>query len=255
MLRSNIASAVIVAAIITPTSAEAATALTLIGHRGTATTLSYVENSKGSVKAAMVGGARGVEVDVRLTKDKQIIAMHDKTLDRTTTCTGAVASRTYDDIRKNCKLKLTGEKVPNLYELAWTYSKYDSKGDRLWVHTKFESSSKVRSSVMRALDKYGLRKQAVIFADEDQWLDDWRKWSGIERALIFNQTDVDQGGKESWESGFDYVVPYMVEEVTAKLVSKARAKGSKVYGVDTPTMSREDAERLELDGFLANTVA
>lgn len=253
MQRTIIASAVIVAALAAPTAASASTDLTIIGHRGTESTLLYVENSKDAVKAAMLAGAAGVEVDVRLTSDDKVIAMHDATLDRTTTCTGLVSERTYDDIRTNCQLKITGEKVPNLYELAWTYEKYNAAGDRLWVHTKFEASSAVRSSVMAAVDKYSVRDQTVILADEDDYLDDWSKWSLIERALIFNQSDVNQGGSEAWEGGFDYAVPYATP-VTEALVDTARATGSKVYAVEGFPLSLAQAQDLGLDGFIANDV-
>jgi glycerophosphoryl diester phosphodiesterase len=231
---------------------DAATSLVVVGHRGSQDTVSATENGKYSVKAGLQAGAKGVEIDVRLTKDGQQIVMHDKTLDRTTTCTGEVAKRTYNDIRTNCKLK-NGEKVPNVYELAWTFSKYDVKTDKLWLHVKFTANAKQRASLFKAVDKYSLRKQTIVLADEDDMLDDYRKWSGIERALIFNQADVNQGDSESWGAGFDYAVPYQVE-VTSELVAKAHKAGSKVYGVESKFTIAE-AISLNLDGFVANDVA
>jgi glycerophosphoryl diester phosphodiesterase len=232
--------------------AKAVGALNVVGHRGAQSTSSATENGTKAVAFAMQRRAGGVEVDVRLTRDGRQIVMHDKTLDRTTNCTGEVAKRTYADIRENCRLD-SGQKIPNVYEIAWTFSKYDSRGDRLWLHVKFEASSKQRSSLFKAVDKYGLRTKTVILQDEDDMLEDFAKWSGIERALIFNAADVAQGGSESWTAGFDYAVPYRVP-VTAALVTKARKAGSKVYGVESG-LSLSQAQTLGLDGFVANDVA
>lgn len=237
--------------ILTASPAAADTSLSVVGHRGHETTLSATENSRAAIKSAMQSGANGVEVDVRLTKDGKQIVMHDATVNRTSSCFGSVTMLTYEALRA-CKLN-SGEKVPNLYEAAWEFSKWDSKTDKFWIHVKFNPTAKQRKSLFKAVDKYGLRKQTVILADEDDTLDAFRKWSGIERALIFNATDVAQGGRESWEAGFDYAVPYDVP-VTPQLVSLARKAGSKVYGIESHPLSLAQAEDLGLDGFIANDV-
>ncbi len=235
----------------TADQAMASTDMPVIGHRGVGDG-SLPENSRAAVTAALKSGTDGVEIDVRVTRDGKQIVMHDATLDRTTNCTGEVSGRTYSYIRTNCRLS-NGEVVPNPYDLAWTFSKHDSKSDQLWLHVKFDPNSKQRASLFKAVDKYKLRTKTVVLADEGEMLDDFAKWSGIERALIFNQSDVDQGGSESWTAGYDYAVPYQVP-VTASLVAKARKAGSKVYGLESNPVTRLEAIALGLDGFLANTL-
>ncbi|PWC36224.1 glycerophosphoryl diester phosphodiesterase [Azospirillum sp. TSO35-2] len=60
----------------------------LIGHRGAKE--SAPENTLASIREAAHQGARWVEVDVMLTRDHRPVLIHDDTLDRTTTGTGAV---------------------------------------------------------------------------------------------------------------------------------------------------------------------
>lgn len=233
--------------------ADAATAgLTVIGHRGGQSAPGATENGKYAVKAGLQTGANGVEVDVRETEDGKLVIMHDPTVDRTTNCTGEVAKLTYDVIRK-CTLD-SGEKVPNVYDIASTFSKYDSKTDALWLHVKFKPTAEMRAEPFKAVDKYELRAKVVILADEDEMLDSFAKWSQIHRALIFDQADVDQGGSESWTAGYDYAVPYQTP-VTPALVAKARKSGSKVYGVESNPVAVTEAKLLGLDGILANDVA
>lgn len=70
----------------------------VIGHRGLGK--NELENMLPSLVAAIeVEGAVGVELDVALTRDGQVVTMHDARLDRTTRCTGCVSERTLAEIQ------------------------------------------------------------------------------------------------------------------------------------------------------------
>jgi glycerophosphoryl diester phosphodiesterase len=60
----------------------------VLGHRGSL--VPGPENSVPAVRAALAAGADGVEVDVRRTRDGQLVCLHDPSLER-----GADASRTF----------------------------------------------------------------------------------------------------------------------------------------------------------------
>ena len=68
------------------------------------------ENSISSFVAAMAAGADGIELDVEITQDGQLIVMHDDTVNRTTDCMGCVSEMTFDEIRA-CRL-LDGAGLP-----------------------------------------------------------------------------------------------------------------------------------------------
>jgi len=57
------------------------------------------ENSVQSLKRAANLGVDIVEMDLKRTKDGQLVLMHDKTIDRTTTGTGKVSDHTLDDLK------------------------------------------------------------------------------------------------------------------------------------------------------------
>lgn len=94
-----------------------------LGHRGAGTSRAanpFPENSRSSFRAAIDQGADGVELDVELTSDGALVAMHDDTLDRTTTCGGCVSTKTLAEIRA-CRLRRgdgrpTDERPPTLAE-------------------------------------------------------------------------------------------------------------------------------------------
>jgi glycerophosphoryl diester phosphodiesterase len=68
------------------------------------------ENSIPSFLAGMADGADGIELDVEITQDGQLIVMHDDDVNRTTNCTGCVSELMFDEIRA-CLL-LDGAGVP-----------------------------------------------------------------------------------------------------------------------------------------------
>ena len=53
-----------------------------IAHRGDST--NAPENTLAAFELAIEAGASAVELDIRCTADGQVVAMHDRTVDRTT---------------------------------------------------------------------------------------------------------------------------------------------------------------------------
>lgn len=86
----------------------------LIGHRGSGRDGyedPYAENTLPSILHAIQDeGAVGVEIDVMLTRDGEVVVMHDPMLDRTTECTGCVSERTLDEVRA---CRTTGGRRPS----------------------------------------------------------------------------------------------------------------------------------------------
>lgn len=63
-----------------------------IGHRGLSAI--YPENTLISFAAALAAGSDGIEGDLHLTADNEIVLIHDDTLERTTNCSGRVDAHT-----------------------------------------------------------------------------------------------------------------------------------------------------------------
>ena len=57
------------------------------------------ENTLEAFRLAVEAGAGGLELDVHMTLDKEIVVIHDPTVDRTTNGSGAVAEMTLDEIK------------------------------------------------------------------------------------------------------------------------------------------------------------
>ncbi len=86
----------------------------VIGHRG-AKRPGLAENTLESLRYAH-GWANVLEFDLRLTSDREVVLMHDATLNRTTNCAGLVASWTSADLRAQCRVG--DQPIPTLTEVA-----------------------------------------------------------------------------------------------------------------------------------------
>lgn len=85
----------------------------IIGHRGFAA--KHPENTMTSFRAAIEAGADGIELDVHVSRDGQLVVMHDETVDRTTDGKGAIKDLDYETIRQ---LDAGGGEHPPLLEEA-----------------------------------------------------------------------------------------------------------------------------------------
>jgi glycerophosphoryl diester phosphodiesterase len=70
----------------------------IIAHRGSAGT--HPENTLPAFMEAVRSGADGIELDVHLTADQQLVVIHDESVDRTTNGKGLIRELTLEEIKK-----------------------------------------------------------------------------------------------------------------------------------------------------------
>lgn len=92
----------------------------IYAHRGCSGT--HPENTLAALKAAAELPVDGVEIDVHLTKDGEIVVIHDEKINRTTDGKGYVKDMTLAELRKfDCgswfSEKWKGERIPTLDEV------------------------------------------------------------------------------------------------------------------------------------------
>lgn len=69
----------------------------LMGHRGARHEVA--ENTLESIETALRAGVGAVEIDVRLSRDGELVVIHDATVDRTTDGSGAVVELSFAELR------------------------------------------------------------------------------------------------------------------------------------------------------------
>ncbi|MDN4609663.1 glycerophosphodiester phosphodiesterase [Arthrobacter burdickii] len=85
----------------------------IFAHRGSSGT--YAEHTRAAYLQALADGADGVECDVHLSRDGQLVCIHDTTLDRTTNGSGDVADLTLAELRQLDVSSWKGIGLPSEY--------------------------------------------------------------------------------------------------------------------------------------------
>ena len=92
-------------------------------HRGSRG--EWDDNALGGFRMCLEKGVRGFETDIRFTKDRELVIMHDSHVKRTTDGDGIVEEMTLDEVRK-CRLQACSEPVPTLEEVL---AAFGGRGD------------------------------------------------------------------------------------------------------------------------------
>jgi glycerophosphoryl diester phosphodiesterase len=95
----------------------------IIGHRGNPR--GAMENTLPSFMAALDAGARGVELDVRLSRDGRLFVYHDGDFRRLLGIPGSIESRTSDEIR-GLVFPGTALRIPELEDVLVALSDRDA---------------------------------------------------------------------------------------------------------------------------------
>ncbi len=141
-----------------------------VAHRGLQ--MQYNENSVSGTKAAIEAGATHVELDGKLTKDGEIVMMHDDDIRRTTNGEGNIESMTLAEVKEYSLIAHSPEeKIPTLTEIlsAFRFS------DAILV---FEIKTKNTALVTRLkeiLDKENFYENIVVIAFDYPNLEEMRR--------------------------------------------------------------------------------
>lgn len=134
----------------------------LIAHRGAKNIAP--EHTLSSYAKAIELGADYIEIDLQLTKDGHLVALHDITVDATTNGNGKVSELTLDELKKLdagswFNEKYEGEKIPTLTEI------FDEFEDRTkyYIETRLvEGLPVMEEQLIELLTEKKLLGQAVI---------------------------------------------------------------------------------------------
>ena len=145
----------------------------IAAHRGGAAL--WPENSLLAFKNALALGVDFVETDVHLTSDREVVVLHDPTLDRTTSGTGPVAERRLADLA-SIRLRAadgapTAEPVPTLTQLLELLAPSRA---RLLLEIKVDAARRryagIEENILTLIRSRGLSARVLIMAFEPDTL-------------------------------------------------------------------------------------
>ncbi len=221
----------------------------VMAHRGVSSLAP--ENTLASVLKAMELGADYSEIDVQLTKDGEVVLLHDTRLKRTAGQAGALSEYTLDELRAFevgswFSPEFDGEPIPTLAEVIRSI-----KGKMLLnIEIKVSrEESDIASKVVDIIHSEGIRKKCIVTSFGRTIIEQVKELDPrIKTGYIFSQKyppDVFEG---NWEAlSCNYKV------VDASFVTKAKEFNKKIY-VWTVDDEQEMKRLMELrvDGIITN---
>lgn len=164
----------------------------VIAHRGFSGIAP--ENTLVAVRKAIEADADMVELDFSLTKDGEVVCIHDDTLERTTDGAGLVADATWEEIQQLdagswFSEEYAGEPVPHLNDVL------DLVQGKMLINIEIkpeayhpEPVGSISHKVLDAINKRDMRDQVVISSFDGRILKQIREIdSTIKTATLYNE--------------------------------------------------------------------
>lgn len=192
----------------------------IVGHRGVKAILP--ENTMVSFQKAIDLGLNGIETDIHMTTDGQLVLHHDSTLERTTNGSGNIQDYSYEELRRlDAGIKFSkeyaGQYIPRFEELL---ERINNPSFFLNVEMKDYRPEALKKTI-DVLEKYGFHDRFVIacfnadvttFAHEKYGV----KTQGFPLHLVKNPRENTEGHYYSCGIGMADLTKELVEEYYKK---------------------------------------
>lgn len=202
----------------------------VVSHRGD--WRNAPENSLQAFKNCIAMNADMIEIDLKKTKDGQLVLMHDNTINRTTNGKGKPSDYTLEELRK-LRLKngiqvVTAHQIPTLEEVLKL-----AKGKIL---INIDKGYDFFKDVYALLVKTGTVDQVVIKSGFPYEKVKAENGDVLDKVIYMPIVSLDKPGAEEFIDGYKAMKPIAIEccfrEVTPevlRLLKKVRDNGSKVW--------------------------
>lgn len=157
----------------------------IFAHRGSSGT--HPENTMAAFIEAERVGADGLEFDVQMTKDNELVIIHDERVDRTTNGNGWVKEFKLAELKKlNAGAKKNStEKIPTLKEvLGW------SKGNKMTLNIELKTGiveyPDIEEKVIEMITDFGVTNRVILSSFNHYSVEKVHKIDpGLTTAILF----------------------------------------------------------------------
>jgi glycerophosphoryl diester phosphodiesterase len=172
---------------------EPGTRMRVIAHRGFSGRAP--ENTLAAIREAIAIGADMAEIDVTLSSDREIVVIHDQTLERTTDGSGQVSQYSLTDLQNLdagswFDTLFAGERIPTLEEVFATV-----KGKILLnIEIKSEAVERgITAKVVSAVHRHNMKDYVVISSFSPTALEEVHSLAPAFTTAVLYNSDIHQG--------------------------------------------------------------
>lgn len=203
----------------------------------------YPENTMLAFEKAIEVGADGIELDVQLTKDGEVVIIHDETIDRTTDGKGEVSSYTYEELQKfDASFKFRGQmgfnKIPTLREY-FELVKNTNLVTNIELKTGIKEYLGIEEKVWDLIKEYKLEEKVIISSFNHYSIMRMKKIAPTLKYGFLSETWIVDAGKYTYNLGVQCYHPYF-PNMTKEIVEEIKSYGIEI---NTFTVNKEEDMR------------
>jgi len=213
--------------------------LLAIAHRGSSG--HAPENTLAAFRRAVAQGATFIETDIQLTRDARFVALHDETVDRTTTGHGPIQHLTLSEARRLdagswFASEFTGERIPTLEEILEFARKNDVVFYLEIKSTGFWNGEQALISILRAS---GEIQRLVILSSDPQIISALRKIEPTLMTGLLHDAQLDNPFEKALEIGARQIV-VRGDLITPNFLKEAKKRDLQVvcWTINSPAHMR-----------------
>lgn len=199
----------------------------------------YPENTLLAFEKAVEAGAQGIELDVQLTKDGEIVIIHDETIDRTTDGKGEVVSYTYEELKKfDASYIYRGQmgfnKIPTLREYFELIKDTDIITN-IELKTGINEYLGIEKKVWDMICEYNLADRVIISSFNHYSILRMKAIAPKIKCGLLSETWIIDAGKYTRNLGVECYHPHFTN-MTKEIVKEIKAQGIEI---NTFTVNKE----------------
>ncbi|QPP09976.1 glycerophosphodiester phosphodiesterase [Streptomyces bathyalis] len=213
--------------------------LLIVGHRGVMGV--EPENTLRSFVRAEHEGVDVIELDLHLSKDGELVVMHDADVSRTTDGSGAISDFTLAQLRELDAGQ--GERIPTFHEVV------EAVGSPLQAEIKDRAAARVLTGV---IDELGLHERVTVISFHDEALREVREHLPEMPLVLVTGRSTPTAPERARELGA-FMVSCELQWLESETVERCHADGIKVITWTVNTGEELDRVReLGLDGLVTD---
>ena len=208
------------------------------------------ENTLSSFYLGLLQGANGIETDVSITKDGELILFHDDTLDRVTDHKGKVCDYTLEELKN---VKVFGNSVSGFYDRIVTLREFLEKFSCYKIHFAIElKDAGVEAGTLALLKEFGVMDRATITSFHFEYLANVKKLDPAARIGWLQVYAHEEERQKLMSIGGEEMAPKAVD-LTEEDVAACRAVGLGVraWGLSSQELMKKMCD-LQVDGMTVN---
>lgn len=230
----------------------------IIAHRGASDR--FNEHTLTAYKIASDDDVDYIEIDLRMTKDGELVAMHDDTINRTTNETGRVSDYTLEELKSintisNLDHQIEGEEIPSLQEIFDAFSETEN----FYIETRLVNNQlAMEEKLIELLKEYHLlnNKRVIIQSFSTKSLEKIHSLApNIPLTLLFKKGEFDT--EKAISSNYP-IIGIESSDVTRHVVKKLHTSGKKVHvfftNRETQKIEQMRMKQLHVDGYFTDYI-